>query len=54
MWKSERFSWWFTLLTHRFDSDPFEQRMKVAELNYLIDSETGRRMVAENYVGLPL
>lgn len=54
VWKSERFSWWFTLLTHRFDGDPFEQRMKVAELNYLIDSETGRRMVAENYVGLPL
>ena len=54
VWKSERFSWWFTRLTHRFDGDPFEQRMKVAELNYLIDSETGRRMVAENYVGLPL
>ena len=53
VWKSERFSWWFTLLTHRFDGDPFDQRMKVAELDYLVSSETGRRMVAENYVGLP-
>jgi p-hydroxybenzoate 3-monooxygenase len=54
VWKSERFSWWFTNLTHRFDGDPFEQRMKEAELAYLSGSQTGRKMVAENYVGLPL
>ncbi|MBL4853093.1 MAG: 4-hydroxybenzoate 3-monooxygenase [Robiginitomaculum sp.] len=54
VWKSERFAWWMTNLTHRFDGDPFEQRMKEAELTYLSTSQTGRKMLAENYVGLPL
>ena len=54
VWKTERFSWWLTNLTHRFNDDAFEQRMKEAELAYITTSEAGRRMVAENYVGLPL
>jgi len=54
VWKTERFSWWLTNLTHRFNDDAFEQRMKEAELAYVTTSEAGRRMVAENYVGLPL
>ena len=54
VWKTERFSWWLTTLTHRFNDDAFEQRMKEAELAYITTSEAGRRMVAENYVGLPL
>src|SRR5881392_313765 len=36
VWKAERFSWWFTGLTHRFpDSDAFARRMQIAELEYL-------------------
>ena len=54
VWKTERFSWWLTNLTHRFNDDAFEQRMKEAELAYVTTSEAGRQMVAENYVGLPL
>ena len=54
VWKTERFSWWLTNLTHRFNDDAFEQRMKEAELAYITTSDAGRRMVAENYVGLPL
>ena len=54
VWKSERFSWWLTNLTHRFSNDRFEQKMKEAELAYVTTSEVGRQMVAENYVGLPL
>ena len=54
VWKTERFSWWLTQLTHRFTDDPFEQRMKEAELAYITTSDAGRQMVAENYVGLPL
>ena len=54
VWKTERFSWWLTNLTHRFNDDPFEQRMKEAELAYVTTSDVGRQMVAENYVGLPL
>jgi len=54
VWKTERFSWWLTTLTHRFTDDAFEQKMKEAELAYITTSNAGRKMVAENYVGLPL
>ena len=55
VWKAERFSWWLTLLTHRFpDADGFAEKMQLAELDYLGTSETARRGFAENYVGLPL
>ena len=55
VWKAERFSWWFTTLMHRFDgASPFERRMQVAELDYLMGSRAGMTTIAENYVGLPL
>jgi p-hydroxybenzoate 3-monooxygenase len=54
VWKTERFSWYLTNLTHRFNSNPFEQKMKLAELDYVTSSAAGRLMMAENYVGLPL
>ena len=52
---AERFSWWFTMLTHRFPDDrPIAAKLKEAELDYLMHSEAARRTLAENYVGLPL
>jgi p-hydroxybenzoate 3-monooxygenase len=55
IWKAERFSWWFTELTHRFDSHtPIDEKLQWAELDYLFNSESALRTVAENYVGLPL
>ena len=55
MWKAERFSWWFTGLTHRFpDMDPFARKMQIAELEYIFGSKAAQTTVAENYVGLPL
>ncbi len=55
VWKAERFSWWFTGLTHRFpDSDDFSRRMQMAELDYIRGSHAAQVTVAENYVGLPL
>jgi p-hydroxybenzoate 3-monooxygenase len=55
VWKAERFSWWFTSLTHRFpDMDPFARKMQIAELDYIRSSRTAQTMLAENYVGLPL
>jgi p-hydroxybenzoate 3-monooxygenase len=53
VWKSTRFSWWYTSLLHKFDDDPMSRRLQVAELNYFTGSEAGRRVLAENYVGLP-
>lgn len=55
VWKAERFSWYLTKLMHRFpEQDAFERRMQQAELDYVASSETMRRAIAENYVGLPL
>lgn len=55
IWRAERFSWWFTMLMHRFPDDgPITAKFQQAELDYLSHSEAGRRTIAENYVGLPL
>ncbi|MBP0445476.1 4-hydroxybenzoate 3-monooxygenase [Roseomonas sp. SSH11] len=54
VWMAERFSWWFTGLTHRFpEMDDFARRMQVAELSYIRASARAQAVVAENYVGLP-
>jgi p-hydroxybenzoate 3-monooxygenase len=54
VWKAERFSWWFTSITHRFpDMDVFSRRLQQAELEYIKGSEAAQRVLAENYVGLP-
>lgn len=55
VWKAERFSWWFTGLTHRFpDRDGFDRKMQIAELAYIRGSRAAQTTLAENYVGLPL
>ena len=55
VWKAERFSWWFTGLTHRFpETGPLERRLQVAELDYIRDSRAAQTALAENYVGLPI
>ena len=55
VWKASRFSWQLTRLMHRFPEDTgFDRAMQLAELDYIASSETARRAIAENYVGLPL
>jgi p-hydroxybenzoate 3-monooxygenase len=53
VWKAIRFSWWYTSLLHKFDDDPMSRRLQTSELDYLIGSEAGQTVIAENYVGLP-
>ena len=54
VWKAERFSWWMTTLLHRFpENGPFAERMQLAELDYLVNSEAAMTTLAENYIGLP-
>ncbi|MCS3727585.1 4-hydroxybenzoate 3-monooxygenase [Bradyrhizobium betae] len=54
IWKAQRFSWWMTMLLHRFpDRSEYEDRLQQTELDYLLSSETAQRLLAENYVGLP-
>lgn len=53
VWKAVRFSWWFTSMMHKFEDDPIDYRLQIAELDYLTGSLAGRMTIAENYVGLP-
>ena len=55
VWKAQRFSWWMTSMLHRFeDHSPFDQRVQLAELDYITSSRAAGQSLAENYVGLPL
>jgi p-hydroxybenzoate 3-monooxygenase len=55
VWKAERFSWWFTSLMHRFpETGDFGRKMQSAELDYLVHSDAAMKVMAENYVGLPI
>jgi len=53
VWAATRFSWWLTGLMHRFGDDPLDNRLQVAELDYLAGSQAAQTAMAENYVGLP-
>ena len=54
VWKTERFSWWFSSLLHRYpDQSEFDIRIQAAELEFLRSNEAAQRAMAENYVGLP-
>jgi len=55
VWQAVRFSWWMTTLLHHFpNEDAFGARVREAELDYLFASPLAQRVLAENYVGLPL
>jgi p-hydroxybenzoate 3-monooxygenase len=55
VWKAERFSWWYTGITHRFpETGALERRLQEAELDYIKSSRAAQTALAENYVGLPL
>ena len=54
VWKTERFSWWFSSLLHRYpDQSDFDLRMQRAEIEYLRTSATAQAAMAQQYVGLP-
>ena len=40
-------------MMHKFDDDPFNHRLQLAELDYLTSSAAASTTMAENYVGLP-
>ena len=55
VWQVQRFSWWMTVLLHKFDDDnAFDRRRQIAELDYITSSRAAAQTLAENYVGLPL
>ena len=60
VWNGERFSWWMSNMLHNFgqmesgdmDAATFKRFMD-SELDYFLNSENGRKVIAEQYVGLP-
>jgi p-hydroxybenzoate 3-monooxygenase len=55
IWQAERFSWWMTQLLHTFPGQSdFDGRVQRSELEYLARSQAAQRVLAENYVGLPV
>jgi len=61
VWHGERFSWWMTNMLHDFGEEvggnglggqTFHRFME-SELDYFLNHENGRRVIAEQYVGLP-
>ncbi|HEX4035580.1 MAG TPA: 4-hydroxybenzoate 3-monooxygenase [Solirubrobacteraceae bacterium] len=52
VWRAEHFSYWMTSMLHRLGDDPFEERLQISQLRYVVSSEAAARTLAENYVGL--
>jgi p-hydroxybenzoate 3-monooxygenase len=52
VWRATRFSWWFTMLMHKFSDESFARKMQLAELEYIAESQAAAAAFAENYVGL--
>jgi p-hydroxybenzoate 3-monooxygenase len=54
IWQAMRFSWSLTTMMHRFPgASEYERRMQDSELALLERSDTARKLLAENYTGLP-
>ena len=54
IWGAARFSWWLTMLLHRFpDQSEFDRRAQEVELDYIASSSHALASVAEQYAGLP-
>ncbi len=60
VWHGERFSWWMSNMLHNYTgsdisdmgSETFSRFMD-SELDFYLNSENGRKVIAEQYVGLP-
>jgi p-hydroxybenzoate 3-monooxygenase len=50
-WRAQRFSWWFTSMTHRFEGDGFAGRLQQAEFESIASSKAAATAMAENYLG---
>ena len=52
VWRAEQFSAWMTALLHRDPAgDPFDHKLRLAYLRYVVTSAAAATTLAENYVG---
>lgn len=55
IWKAQHFSWWMTSMLHVApDASDFDRLRQLGELRSVVESESGRRYLAEAYTGWPL
>ena len=55
IWKAQHFSWWMTNMLHVApDATDFDRLRQLGELRSVVESEAGRRYLAEAYTGWPL
>jgi p-hydroxybenzoate 3-monooxygenase len=55
VWYAQRFSWWMTQILHRFPNESaFDRRRQLSDLDYITRSQAASKILAEQYVGLPL
>jgi p-hydroxybenzoate 3-monooxygenase len=55
VWRAEHFSWWMTSMLHRpAGDDPFDLKLQLSQLRYVVSSKAAAASLAENYVGLEL
>jgi p-hydroxybenzoate 3-monooxygenase len=53
IWRAQDFSNYMTMLLHRFETGPFDDKVQLGRLEYVRRSEAAARSLAENYAGLP-
>lgn len=60
VWHGERFSWWLSNMLHNFDNEHVNdmgpetfQRFMNSELDYYTSTEEGKKVIANQYVGMP-
>jgi len=53
VWRAQDFSNYMTMLLHRFETGPFDDKVQLGRLEYVRRSEAAARSLAENYAGLP-
>ena len=54
IWKAQNFSYWMTSMLHeRPDTNPFERKRQLGELNAVVNSRYGSAYLAEAYTGWP-
>jgi p-hydroxybenzoate 3-monooxygenase len=53
VWRTQYFSWWMTSMLHRMpeDTDGFQSKLQLAQLDYVCSSRAAAKSLAENYVG---
>lgn len=55
IWKAQHFSWWMTSMLHLTpDASEFDRLRQRGEISTVVESEAGRRFLAEAYTGWPL